>query len=191
MRIRQTNHLAKGAAPVAIAASLAFALAGCAGGRSPARTAESPKGAPAAQHDAGSTPQQNEVLATIKGQGGIVITINSAKRETGGFVTVSGTVKNTGDQPYTQAALWRGNEQALLKNGGSFAGATLTDRAGRKRYYVLRDTEGRCLCVTGLDIIPAGQTMPVFAQFPAPPPTTTQVDFDLPTFPTASIVISQ
>jgi hypothetical protein len=194
MRTGQTKRTASRATAVVLAAALGLALAGCGSGGAKSQTASASSstapastasGAPAAPAD------PSQVLATIKGPDGIVLTINSAKRESGGFVTVTGTVKNTGSQPFSQAGSWRGDEEELQKNGGSLAGATLVDTLGKKRYYVLRDTEGRCLCSTGLDIIQPGATMPVFAQFPAPPATTTQVDFDLPTLPTASIVISQ
>jgi hypothetical protein len=195
MRTGQTKRTGSRATAVVLAAALGgLALAGCGSGGAKSQTASASSstapvstasGAPAAPAD------PSQVLATIKGPDGIVLTINSAKRETGGFVTVTGTVKNTGSQPFSQAGSWRGDEEELQKNGGSLAGATLVDTLGKKRYYVLRDTEGRCLCSTGLDIIQPGATMPVFAQFPAPPATTTQVDFDLPTLPTASIVISQ
>lgn len=195
-RTRHTQRTARGVAALATAAALAFTLVAC--GSRGADTAASTAGAgtthPApdvAGGGAGARSNPGEVLATIKGPDGVVLTISSAKRETGGFVTVSGTVKNTGTEPFSQAGSWRGDEEALQKNGGSLAGATLVDLAGKKRYYVLRDTEGRCLCSTGLDIIEPGATMPIFAQFPAPPATSTQVDFDLPTLPTASIVISQ
>ncbi len=194
MRTGQTKRTGSRATAAVLAAALALALAGCGSGGAKSRSASATSsttpvstatGGPAAPQD------PTQVLATIKGPDGIVLTINSAKRETGGFVTVTGTVKNTGGQPFSQAGSWRGDEEELQKNGGSLAGATLVDTLGKKRYYVLRDTEGRCLCSTGLDIIQPGATMPVFAQFPAPPATTTQVDFDLPTLPTASIVISQ
>ena len=195
-RNRQTQRTARGAAALATAAALALTLAAC-GSDSSGKAGRSTTGSPtAATPDTGTGgapagAQAPEALATIKGPAGILITITSAKRDQGGFVTVNGSVRNTGDQPFTQAANWRGDEEALVKNGGSLAGATLVDLQAKKRYYVLRDTEGRCLCTTGLDIIRPGDTVPLFAQFPAPPATTTQVDLDVPTLPTAAIVISR
>ncbi|MDI5963995.1 hypothetical protein POF50_011940 [Streptomyces sp. SL13] len=192
---RQTQRTARAASAVAMAAALALTVTAC-GGRSDETTTAKPAttgaGTPAAPSTGATTgPNPAQVLATIKGPQGIVITLTSAARETGGFVTVQGTVHNTGTHPYTGATYWVGDEAALQKNGGSLAGASLVDMAGKKRYYVLRDTDGNCLCTVKLDIIEPGATVPIFAQFPAPPATTTQVDFDLPTMPTASIVISQ
>jgi len=77
-----------------------------------------------------------------------------------------------------------------MKNGQSFGGATLVDPKGKKRYYVLRDTDGRPLTTTGVQSVKPGETIPVFMQFPAPPSNTSEVSFQLPTFPTATISIS-
>ncbi|MFD4247537.1 hypothetical protein ACFWP3_39030 [Streptomyces sp. NPDC058525] len=111
-------------------------------------------------------------------------------RDAGGFVTINGQIKNTGNQQFVKTSAWRGAERDLSGSGESVAGATLVDKAGKKRYYVLRDTDGRCLCTTGVAGIDAGATVPFFAQFPAPPPTTTDVEFSLPTFATAAVKIS-
>ncbi|WP_308379390.1 hypothetical protein [Streptomyces sp. ISL-43] len=124
----------------------------------------------------------------MNGESGMVLTISKAARDAGGFLTIEGQLKNTGGTPYANTAPWRGNE--LNASGVSVAGVTLVDKVGKKRYYVLRDTEGRCLCTTGLNIIEASQTMPFFAQFPAPPASTTEVDFSLPTFATATVKLS-
>ncbi|WP_256987936.1 hypothetical protein [Streptomyces sp. BR123] len=118
----------------------------------------------------------------------MVLSINSATRESGGFLTVSGQLKNTGSAAFVNTTAWRGNE--LTASGTSVAGVSLTDKVGKKRYYVLRDTDGRCLCTTGVSTIEAGQTVPFFAQFPAPPAAASEVEFNLPTFATATIKIS-
>jgi hypothetical protein len=72
------------------------------------------------------------------------------------------------------------------------AGASLTDSKGKKKYLVLRDTQGRCLCTKfdggGVD---AGKSADWFAQFPAPPADTTAVDFQVGSMPPASIEISE
>ncbi|MEU9256274.1 hypothetical protein AB0D66_31195 [Streptomyces sp. NPDC048270] len=128
------------------------------------------------------------MLATVNGESGIVMVINSVARDAGGFVTVNGQIKNSGDKDFNGTAAWRGNE--LTGGGESVAGATLVDRVGKKRYYVLRDTEGRCLCTTGVSLVKAGGSIPFFAQFPAPPADKSEVDFTLPTFATATIKIS-
>ncbi|MFD8631533.1 hypothetical protein [Streptomyces sp. NPDC059533] len=181
-------------APVAVVAALALSLAGCGddGQKKAAQASPPAQSANAAAQPSASAGSQSsappQVLATVNGEAGMVLAINSVAREAGGFVTVSGQIKNTGDKPFGNTAAWRGNE--LNASGVSVAGVNLVDRVGKKRYYVLRDTEGRCLCTTGVVIIEAGQSVPFFAQFPAPPATTSEVDFNFPTFGSATLKIS-
>ncbi|WP_284575843.1 hypothetical protein [Streptomyces sp. 2P-4] len=183
----------RGGAAIAVAALSALTLAGC-GGKGDGSEGD-PK-ASAAQPQPGSSQgsapsaaaDPAQVIATANGEGGMVLAINSAIRESGGFLTVSGQLKNTGNTAFVNTTAWRGNE--LTASGTSVAGVSLTDKVGKKRYYVLRDTDGRCLCTTGVSTIEAGQTVPFFAQFPAPPASTTEVEFNLPTFASATIKIS-
>ncbi|RSS49990.1 hypothetical protein EF912_22705 [Streptomyces sp. WAC07061] len=194
MSTRHSVKVRGGVAAVA-AVVLAITVAGCGGGDDKPKAAPGPSSAKSQgdsskpQTSSGEPkPAQTEVLATVNGEQGMTLTINSAARDAGGFLTISGQLKNTGSQAFGSTAAWRGNE--LNSSGSSVAGVTLVDKAGKKRYYVLRDTEGRCLCTTGLTIIEAGQTVPFFAQFPLPPASTNQVDFNMPTFATATVKIS-
>lgn len=85
----------------------------------------------------------------------------------------------------------RGNELEVLRTGPSLGGATVVDFAQHKRYYVLRDTDGRPLTTTGLTTLKADESVHVFMRFPAPPMSTTTVGFQLPLFDTANINISR
>ncbi|MER0447984.1 hypothetical protein ABR738_26085 [Streptomyces sp. Edi4] len=181
----------------ALAVALALAVGGCGGdskdgkpgatdggNQSKSASSESRQPAPLPQ------PESTAKLAEATGGGGIVLTINSVTRDPGGFVTVSGQLKNPGSQNFVDTSGWVGTEKDVLASGDSVAGATLIDKVGKKRYYVLRDTGGKCLCTMGIVGVKAGQTVPVFAQFPAPPNDTKQVDFQLPTFPTMTVPVS-
>ncbi|MFD3777006.1 hypothetical protein [Streptomyces sp. NPDC058612] len=194
MSIRNTVKV-RGGAAVAVAAVLVLALAGC-GDDGQGKT---PQGAPTADKNPGSAAQPQpsassqssappQVLAKVNGEAGVVLSVHAVAREAGGFVTVSGQIENTGDKPFANTAAWRGTE--LKTSGVSVAGVTLVDKVGKKRYYVLRDTDGRCLCTTGVVIIEAGQSVPFFAQFPAPPATTSEIEFNFPTFTPATLKIS-
>ncbi|WP_405449212.1 hypothetical protein [Streptomyces erythrochromogenes] len=193
MSMRQKVKV-RGGAAVAVAALLVLALAGCGGSEKPKEPQK-----PSTGQNQGSTPQKSaptgdgspapvEVIATTQGQSGVVLEITSAERDQDGYLTVNGRIKNTGSTPFAQTAAWRGDEKTA--SPASVAGATIVDNAGKKRYYVLRDTEGRCACTTGLMVIKAGESIPFFAQFPAPPTSTTEVVFGLPTFAAAPIKIS-
>ncbi|MFD3541736.1 hypothetical protein ACFWUQ_19880 [Streptomyces sp. NPDC058662] len=194
MSMRQTVKVSRGAA-VAVAAALALTLAGCGGGddkpQEPQKPDTSQDQGGAAQQPAPTANKGSEpltVIATAQGPSGVVLEINSAVRDHDGYVTVSGQIKNGGSAVFSQIAALRGEEKTA--SPASVAGATLVDTLGKKRYLVLRDTEGRCACTTGLTFLKSGESVPIFAQFPAPPTTTTEVVFGLPTFATATIKIS-
>jgi hypothetical protein len=178
------------------AAAAVLVLAGCGSGSGKSKDAASATSSAAddkssaARDSATPSSDPSQILATLTGEQNIEVTIDSAIRDTGGFVTVKGTVTNNGTAPFN-AVSWRGTEVALAQSGPSVAGAVLVDEAGKKRYYVLRDTEGKCLCTMGLVGIQPKETRPFFAQFPAPPASTTEVDFELPTMPPAKIQISE
>lgn len=191
----------RGALPAAaIATMVALTVAGCGGGgggdgssKAPGKKAGSSSPVRSTGDDSGDdapSPSATTVLAQLKGEKDVTVTINSATRDHDGFVTVEGQITNNGSEPFS-ATNWTGNETAVQSSGDSVAGATLVDEAGKKRYYVLRDTDGKCLCTMGLILIRSGETRPFFAQFPSPPAAVTDVEFQLPTMPPAKITISE
>ncbi|MFD7442509.1 hypothetical protein [Streptomyces sp. NPDC059909] len=196
MSIRHTTKARRGATAVVMAAALALTVAGCGGddpkesGSDSSSSAPTGNGGSNGDTAAGDRVDPNAKLAELRGAGDVLLTVNSVKRESGGFVTVTGVIKNEGSASKNPSA-WAGIEiDVVSKNPNSVAGATLVDLAGKKRYYVLRDTDGRCLCTAGLTPVQPGKSVPVFMQFPAPPDSTTEVDLTLPTFSTAKLKIS-
>ncbi|MEU1848185.1 hypothetical protein ABZ499_02575 [Streptomyces sp. NPDC019990] len=192
MSIRFTAKARRGIVALTVAAGLAFGVSGCGDGggdddkSSPSASASKGSGSkPSAQEGQAETP-----LAELKGTDGLLLRIASAQKDVGGFVTVSGSLKNDGAESVAIPAQTSGDETEVIKHGQSLGGATLVDSKGKKRYYVLRDTDGRPLTTTGLTTLEAGQTLPVFMQFPAPPASTTDVSLQVPTFSSGSIKIS-
>ncbi|MGJ5753661.1 hypothetical protein FB563_1799 [Streptomyces puniciscabiei] len=193
MSIRFTAKARRGMVALVVAAGLAAGVAGCGG--SGGGGDKKPGSSASASRTGGSNPtaqegQSDQPLAELKGSDGLLLQITSAQRDTGGFVTINGALKNDGAQTVAIPSALSGNETEIIKNGRSLGGATLVDAQGKKRYYVLRDTEGRPLTTTGFSTLKAGETLAVFMQFPAPPANTTDVEFQLPTFSSATIKIS-
>ncbi|GHE52391.1 hypothetical protein GCM10014715_01300 [Streptomyces spiralis] len=191
MSVRFTAKARRGMVALIIAAGLAVGVAGCGGGGDDKK----PDSSASASKNGGSKPSAQEgqsdvPLAELRGANGLLLQITSAQRDSGGFVTVNGQFKNDGSQSAVIPAELRGDETEILKHGTSLGGATLVDSQGKKRYYVLRDTDGRPLTTTGLTTIDAGQTIPVFMQFPSPPANVTDVSLQLPTFSSGTIKIS-
>ncbi|MCP9986655.1 hypothetical protein LUX01_08060 [Streptomyces sudanensis] len=180
--------------------TLAFLLTACGGGaggddggeKAPGKagSASAVPAPPASTEGEESGPDTSKTLATLSGAGGLELVIHSAARDQGGFLTVTGTLKNPTSETLDAPLEWNGEELQVKKTGPSFAGATLIDKTDKKRYYVLRDTEGYPLTTTGVTTMKAGESIVIFAQFPAPPATTTQVEFQLPKMSPATIEIS-
>ncbi|AXQ57040.1 hypothetical protein [Streptomyces koyangensis] len=178
---------------VAVVNVLALAMVGCGTGgegedRSPSK--ENSRGSSASEgEDPKPSATERQVLAQIKG-GDVAVTVKSAVRDSGGFLTVSGDVQNTGSGIWL-ASDWQSDERELKKNGGSLAGATIVDTAAKKKYLVLRDTTGRCLCTKFEGGVDEGKTVDWYAQFPAPPQESEKVELQIGAMPPATIQISE
>ncbi|GEC05797.1 hypothetical protein SSP24_34520 [Streptomyces spinoverrucosus] len=192
MSIRFTTKARRGMVALTVAAGLALGVAGCGSGgggedkkpNNSASTSEEGRLQPSAQEGT------DEPLVELRGEDGLILQITSATRDSGGFVTVSGELKNDGDESVRVSVRTAGDETEIIRHGSSLGGATLVDSASKKRYYVLRDTDGRPLTTTSIPRIKGGASIPVFMQFPAPPTSTTEVSFQLPTFASGTITIS-
>ncbi|MEW2527660.1 hypothetical protein [Streptomyces sp. NPDC047071] len=201
MKLRRTMTTRRAMTAVAITTGLVLTVAGCGSGEdggddskkenSSSDTTNQNQGGKKGDQDQDEDQEQpsDEVQAEVKGEENITLTVKSAVRDEGGFVTVSGTVTNNGNR-FFPAANWRGEERELNKNGSSVAGANLVDEKGKKRYLVLRDTEGRCLCTKFTGGVKPGQTTEWYAQFPAPPESTTKVTFQVGAMPPAPVEIA-
>lgn len=64
---------------------------------------------------------------------------------------------------------------------GAADGITLVDGDAAKKYLVVHDSEGACLCTSGRSALSQGEVEALFAYFPAPPATTKAVDVVIPT----------
>ncbi len=180
---------------IAFAVAASLTVAGCGADADP-KAADKPTPTtqsaqqPTATQANGAAESPAETLFVAKGQKGLELTVNSAERDAGGFLTVRGELKNTSGSAAIISSRLSGDETEVVKHGNSLGGATLVDSVGKKRYYVLRDTDGRPLTTSGLTNLGSGKGMPVFMQFPAPPASTTEVSFQLPTFEPATLKLS-
>ncbi|WP_049580021.1 hypothetical protein [Streptomyces sp. SBT349] len=185
---------------VALGAALVIAVASCSGGGDDDGGAEDSSGQESGANGENEEPAEDPTedaegeepsgrpLAEVTGEQEITVTITDARREAGGFLTVEGTLYNGGGEPWGDSA-WAGPESELAGNDFSMAGATLVAQEERRRYLILRDTEGRCLCTNFGLLVNSGDTINWFAQFPEPAPETAQVDFHIGQMPPATIEI--
>lgn len=65
---------------------------------------------------------------------------------------------------------------------GAIAGIHLIDSTNKKKYFVVRDSDGACLCSRSIaNISPSSQSV-VWAKFPAPPDEVQKVTVEIPHF---------
>ncbi|WP_405777721.1 hypothetical protein [Streptomyces sp. NBC_00859] len=191
MSMRRTLKARRALTAVAITGGLALLAAGCggdSGGKAESNAPSSP-GVTASKSQGSPAPAGDRVLAEVKGGDEVTLTVASALRDTGGFLTVTGKVTN-GSGKFWNPAQWAGDEQELAANSASMAGASLVDATGKKKYLVLRDTQGRCLCTRFTGGFDANESKTFYAQFPAPPASTKSVEFQIGDMPPATIDIS-
>ncbi|MFE9253148.1 hypothetical protein [Streptomyces sp. NPDC007088] len=193
---RKSGNTALVAAALTAAMSLSLGACGDSGdsdGGAEKSTVPSSSAASGKQGAPSETPSEStgdNILAEVRGENGITLKITAATRDNSGFVTVSGSVANGTGRGWT-GANWTGDEKELVNNGGSMAGASLVDGAEKKRYLILRDTEGRCLCTKFTGGLLRGRTTDWYAQFPAPPKETTTVTFQVGAMPPAEIPLTE
>ncbi|MET7366711.1 hypothetical protein ABZS61_12910 [Streptomyces sp. NPDC005566] len=196
MKFRHVRNVRRAGAAALLASTLVFSVAACGGDKegsdkAPAASSESGKDKGEKAPEGESLPDRSKTLATLKNDKGVEMVVYSAKRDSGGFLTISGDFKNPSSEDYTTPVVWSGQEEAIKGAGPSLAAMTLVDSVGKKRYYVLRDTDNRPLTTSNYtSSIESGKSLNFFAQFPAPPNSTTKIDLQFPEFPNATIEIS-
>ncbi|HEX6322926.1 MAG TPA: hypothetical protein VFZ36_04315 [Vicinamibacterales bacterium] len=151
----------------------------CSGPQPDPAPAPNPSPAPAPDSAPAPAPPASQTLATAEGRTpGLRAEVTELKRTSGGTLTLRFTLVNDSRQTVNV-----GDVQALLDLGGSYpvGGVHLIDAAGRKKYFVARDSENRCVCSEFTGLAP-GERANHWAKFPAPPDEVQQISVVLPTF---------
>ncbi len=134
--------------------------------------APTPAGDPVASLEVDTATNDGEALA-------VRIEVDSLARGAQDTVRLDLTITNLSDQFDWKiyGNLGEGNSDY------SVGGISLVDLAGNKRYLVLVDSEGDCVCTqlpSSIEGIAAGESRSFQATFPAPPAEVTMVDVQVP-----------
>lgn len=135
---------------------------------------KAPGGAPSAPSAA--------AIATADGEkSGVRVEITELKRSSDNTVTLKFAMVNDSDKAVGFGYDY-GDKDNSIKDFSSVGGVTLVDSAGKKKYFVVRDTENNCLCSHGLkDLAPASRAN-LWAKFPAPPDEVQKISIVIPHF---------
>jgi hypothetical protein len=96
----------------------------------------------------------------------LLVRLTGAARTTSTVLTLSFVLSNPDPAtPVTLGAIFA----ASPVDAGSLADAYVFDEAHQKKYFVMRNDEGRAACSPDVGPIPPGQERAAWCRFPAPP----------------------
>jgi len=132
-----------------------------------------------------STPavKTPSVLATTDGEyPDTRVEVTELKRSSGGTLTLKFAIINDSSNPLDFSYNFVEEGKYGTIDFGSIGGVNLIDAVGKKKYLVLRDTEGKCVCSRGLKEIQPGSRANLYAKFPAPPESVEKITVAIPHF---------
>ena len=147
-------------------------LISCSSSRNPA-TAPAPPPASAPQPAANVS---TNALATQGEYPGITVAVQELKSSSNAL-TLKFVMTNQSKQEF--AAYYTLHE----KEAHSVDGIHLIDPVGKKKYFVVRDSDGACLCSREIQGIAAGAQSVLWAKFPPPPDDVRKMTVEIPHFP--------
>ncbi len=121
-------------------------------------------------------------IATADGEkAGTRVDITELKRSSDNTLTLKFVMVNDSDNRLGFGYDF-GDKENQIKDFASIGGVNLVDGAGKKKYFVVRDTENNCVCSRDLkDMPPHGRTN-LWAKFPAPPDDVQKISIVIPHF---------
>lgn len=132
-----------------------------------------------------------EPIATADGeQPGTRIELTELKRTGGGAVMLKFNMINEGNSaidlngygsqsPFAEKSA---DDARRSLDDASISGVSLVDDTHKKKYLVVRDSEGSPLCSRGVGKIKSGSQSALWARFPAPPDNVDKVSVVVPHF---------
>jgi hypothetical protein len=129
-----------------------------------------------------ATPSSGPAIATSDGdKPGTRIEIQELKRTSGDTVTVKFAMVNDSDKALSFGYDYTDPDHSV-KDFGGIGGIHLIDAAGKKKYFVVRDTENTCVCSNKVPDISPKSRANLWAKFPAPPADVQKINIVIPHF---------
>lgn len=136
-----------------------------------------PQPASAPSPASASSPAPSAGLAATQGEfPGITVAVQELKRSSNNL-TLKLVMTNQSSQGFGTYNYFAETE------GSSVDGVHLIDPVGKKKYFVIRDTGGACLCSRQVQAISPGAQSVLWAKFPAPPDDVQKMTVEIPHFP--------
>jgi Cu/Ag efflux protein CusF len=148
---------------------------------SPPAAAAAPAPVTAGSAAAASTPAATGIATADPDVGGVTVTVKELKRTSGGTLSLKFAITNSSGKDVRTGYNY-GDPDHQIRDYDSVGGVTLLDAVGKKKYFVARDSEGKCVCSQGFKDIAPGATSNGWAKFPAPPDDVQKISVVIPHF---------
>ena len=141
---------------------------------------EAKESAPPAPAPAAKAPS---VIATTDGEyPDVRLEVTELKRASGDTLTLKFAIINDSSEEMSYSYDFGEAGKYHTLDFNSVGGVNLVDAAGKKKYLVLRDSAGNCLCSRGLKGVQPGARANLYAKFPAPPGDVEKITVEIPHF---------
>jgi hypothetical protein len=162
---------------------------------SAATTSSAPAPAAAAVPTTASTTSSattSSGIASADGEKpGTRVDVAELKRGSGGTVTLKMVFVNDTDNSMTFGYNFADPDHEI-RDHGSIGAVQLVDAVGKKKYFVARDSEGKCVCSTKIPDMAPHSRVSLWAKFPAPPDDVQKISIVIPHFqPLDDVAISR
>ena len=124
---------------------------------------------------------------------GLRIEVVELKRGSGDTLTVRFNLINDSGEKFEPKGWYFGDYKGHQNQDiGSVGALTLIDTVGKKKYFVVRDTDENCVCSNPIPSVNAKSRAALWAKFPAPPSDVKKIGVVIPHFiPMDDVPISQ
>jgi hypothetical protein len=127
-------------------------------------------------------PATSAGIATADGEeSGVKVVVQELKRGSADTVTLKFVIINGSSKDFRTGSSM-GDPKFTIGDHGSVGGAQLIDEAGKKKYFVVRDTQNKCVCSQDVKDIKPGSSRNLWAKFPAPPANVQKISVVIPHF---------
>ena len=162
-----------------VLALAAVSLLGCTkseDARSPSPPPPQPAPTTSSSNTSFSSASSNAMPSTQGEFPGVTVAVQELKRGSN-TLNLKITVANQSNQQFSTYYYF------FEKEGHSVDGIHLIDPVGKKKYFVVRDSDGACLCSREVQAIAPGAQSVMWAKFPAPPDDVQKMTVEIPHFP--------
>ncbi|MBV8546390.1 MAG: hypothetical protein JO093_00545 [Acidobacteria bacterium] len=154
-----------------------------------ASPAPAPVSTPAAAPPAAATTSSGIASADGERQG-TRVDVMELKRGSGGTVTLKMAFVNDSENAIGFGYNFADPDHEI-RDHGSIGAVQLVDPVGKKKYFVARDSEGKCVCSTKVPDVAPHSRVSLWAKFPAPPDDVQKISIVIPHFqPLDDVAIS-